>query len=96
MAAVFCCEPKPRKVLWIHRHLALKPATSVATYTASQLFMVSARLSGLSNHFLPFECNTTVFIQNLNAFAVFDAFASLKPLAEKLSFATRDDASSWI
>ena len=40
VVAVFCCEPRPRKVLWIHRHLALQPASTVATYTASELYMV--------------------------------------------------------
>lgn len=40
VVAVFCCEPRPRKVLWIHRHLALQPASTVLAYTASELYMV--------------------------------------------------------
>jgi hypothetical protein len=43
VVAVFCCEPRPRKVLWIHRHLALQPASTVLTYTASELYMVICR-----------------------------------------------------
>ena len=41
LAAEFCCHPRPRKVFWIHRHLALAPGRIIGPYITKDLVPVS-------------------------------------------------------
>lgn len=36
----FCCDPRPKKVYWIHRHLALPPSRMLGPYVTRELVMV--------------------------------------------------------
>lgn len=38
--AQFCCDPKPTKVFWIHRHLSIVPGRTIGPYASKQLSMV--------------------------------------------------------
>ena len=40
LVARFCCSPRPKKVYWIHRHLAIMPQRKIGTYITSELIMV--------------------------------------------------------
>ncbi|XP_074593359.1 irregular chiasm C-roughest protein teiresias [Brevipalpus obovatus] len=37
--AQFCCEPKPNKVFWIHRHLCMVPGRTIGPYASDNLSM---------------------------------------------------------
>lgn len=39
--ARFCCSPRPKKVYWIHRHLAMMPSRMIGRYITRELVMVS-------------------------------------------------------
>lgn len=41
LAAEFCCHPRPRKVFWVHRHLALAPGRIIGPYITKDLLPVS-------------------------------------------------------
>ena len=41
LVAEFCCHPRPRKVFWIHRHLALAPGRIIGPYITKDLVPVS-------------------------------------------------------
>ena len=41
LIARFCCMPRPKKVFWIHRHLALMPSRIIGRYITRELIMVS-------------------------------------------------------
>ncbi|XP_054168796.1 protein sax-3-like [Oppia nitens] len=41
LAARFCCQPRPKKVYWIHRHLALMPQRTIGPYHTRELIMSS-------------------------------------------------------
>lgn len=37
LSAEFCCHPRPRKVFWIHRHLAMSPGRIIGPYITKNL-----------------------------------------------------------
>lgn len=37
LTAEFCCHPSPRKVFWIHRHLALAPGRIIGPYVTKSI-----------------------------------------------------------
>jgi hypothetical protein len=41
LTAEFCCQPRPRKVFWIHRHLAMSPGRIIGPYVTKNLVPVS-------------------------------------------------------
>lgn len=41
LIARFCCNPRPKKVYWIHRHLAMMPSRIIGRYITRELIMVS-------------------------------------------------------
>lgn len=40
LIARFCCIPRPKKVYWIHRHLAMMPSRIIGRYITRELIMV--------------------------------------------------------
>lgn len=48
LSARFCCSPRPKKVYWIHRHLAMMPSRIIGKYITRELIMVSV-ISSTSN-----------------------------------------------
>lgn len=40
LIARFCCSPRPKKVYWIHRHLAMMPSRIIGRYITRELIMV--------------------------------------------------------
>lgn len=42
LVAEFCCDPRPRKVFWIHRHLAVAPGRIIGPYVTKDLVPVSS------------------------------------------------------
>lgn len=40
LSARFCCSPRPKKVYWIHRHLAIMPQRIIGPYNTRELIMV--------------------------------------------------------
>ncbi len=40
LSARFCCTPRPKKVYWIHRHLAIMPSRIIGPYITRELIMV--------------------------------------------------------
>lgn len=45
LTAKFCCNPRPKKVYWIHRHLAMTPGRVIGPYITRDLMNVSNDLS---------------------------------------------------
>lgn len=53
--ARFCCHPRPKKVYWIHRHLAMMPQRIIGRYMTRELIMARTHQIGilrLTNLFL--------------------------------------------
>ncbi len=44
LSAKFCCNPRPKKVYWIHRHLAMTPGRIIGPYITRELMLVRSRL----------------------------------------------------
>ncbi|CAG2160804.1 unnamed protein product [Oppiella nova] len=51
LAARFCCSPRPKKVYWIHRHLALMPKRTIGPYTTKELIMTSDSMNCFTSTF---------------------------------------------
>lgn len=53
LSARFCCSPRPKKVYWIHRHLAIMPSRIIGPYITKELIMVCIHAMLLSMPSLP-------------------------------------------
>lgn len=52
MIARFCCQPRPRKVYWIHRHLAMMPSRIIGRYITRELIMSSTSTNCFTSSFI--------------------------------------------
>ncbi|CAG2103435.1 unnamed protein product [Medioppia subpectinata] len=51
VSARFCCQPRPKKVYWIHRHLALMPQRTIGPYITRELIMTSDSMNCFTSTF---------------------------------------------
>ncbi|KAH9527531.1 Cht9p [Dermatophagoides farinae] len=52
LIARFCCIPRPKKVYWIHRHLAMMPSRIIGRYTTRELIMSSNSMNCFTSNFI--------------------------------------------
>lgn len=51
LSARFCCSPRPKKVYWIHRHLAVMPQRTIGPYITRELIMASNSMNCFTSSF---------------------------------------------
>ncbi|KPM07027.1 Immunoglobulin I-set domain containing protein 7 [Sarcoptes scabiei] len=52
LIARFCCIPRPKKVYWIHRHLAMMPSRIIGRYITRELIMSSNSMNCFTSNFI--------------------------------------------
>ncbi|KAH9391357.1 hypothetical protein TYRP_006960 [Tyrophagus putrescentiae] len=52
LIARFCCNPRPKKVYWIHRHLAMMPSRIIGRYITRELIMSSNSIHCFTSSFI--------------------------------------------
>nr|XP_027194157.1 MAM domain-containing glycosylphosphatidylinositol anchor protein 1-like [Dermatophagoides pteronyssinus] len=98
LIARFCCIPRPKKVYWIHRHLAMMPSRIIGRYTTRELIMSSNSMNCFTSNFIidsvkPEDAGDVMFMV-LNQKGIDHALISLNVTMASYSISSSSSSSS--